>query len=233
MWIGQFKQVWGVWPVAIAVVLTMGGCHHPPNALLRKQGIDAYQQKDTATADDRFGQAVGQDPTDWKSLYYLGLIRLDQDRPRDAQLLLEQALELRYKHQETDDILDALAQALWLRQAHQPLVGLLERAIRDRGTSRDYIRQGRYLMMMGDRDAARLAYEKAAYFAADGESKPYVTLADFYETIGDTDRAVTALRQAHGIAPKDTHLSNRLRRYGIVPGPTAALEPLQPQRPTR
>ena len=80
-------------------------------------------------------------------------------------------------------------------------------------------------MQQGDIDQAKLAYRKAAFFALPGDAEPFLTLADFYESIGDTANAVTALRHAYTVTPKDRQIHDRLRRYGIVPGPTAQLPP--------
>ena len=79
------------------------------------------------------------------------------------------------------------------------------------------------LMEQGDIDQTKLAYRKAALFAKPGNAEPFLTLTDFYESIGDTANAVTALRHAYTITPKDQQIHDRLRRYGIVPGPTATL----------
>lgn len=205
-----------------ATLLATTGCQEP-NPLLRKQGMDAYDQQATTDAQQRFVQAVEQDPTDWKSLYYLGKIRLQQGKSFEAQTLLEQALVLRQDHPETADILDALAAALFQRGRIEALHQLLAKSIDDYGTSRDYIRHGKYLMEQGDIDQAKLAYRKAAFFAQPDDAMPFLTLADFYESIGDTANAVTALRHAYTVTPKDRQIHDRLRRYGIVPGPTAAL----------
>ncbi len=213
------------WLAVVAVVAVCVGCQSKPNPLLRKHGIDALNDKNLAAAEKRFVQAVEQDPTDWKSLYHLGLIRLQQGMAFDAQILLERALELRHNDAETSDILDALAESLFQRRRMEHLHKLLTQAVTDHGTSRDYLRQGRYMAKLGDVDAAKLAYRKAAYFAAPGDPDPFVKLADFYESIGDTTNAITSLRHAHAIAPGNQRLQHRLREYGIVPGPTAAVPP--------
>jgi len=212
-----------VWLMAVTAALAVQGCSS--NALLRKQGVEQYNSKDIALADKRFGQAVEQDPTDWKSLFYLGRVRLEQGRWYDAQLLLEKALELRHHGPETVDILDALAQALNGRGRVGQLHTLLASAVEDYGTSRDYARQGRYLQKLGDIDGAQLAYRKAAYFAGGDDPAPFVALADFYDSIGDTDNAVVALRHAYAVTPTDPQLQDRLRRHGIVPGPTSGIAP--------
>ena len=210
--------------VAVIAATLITGCQKP-NPLLRKHGMDAYDEQATEHAQQQFVQAVEQDPTDWKSLYYLGKIRLQQGKSFEAQNLLEQALAIRQDHAQTADILDALAGALFQRGRIEALHQLLAKAIDDYGTSRDFTRHGKYLMEQGDIDQAKLAYRKAAFFAKPGDAQPFLTLVDFYETIGDTANAVTALRHAYTVTPKDRQIHDRLRRYGIVPGPTAMLTP--------
>jgi len=213
--------------VAVIAATLLAGCQKS-NPLLRKHGMDAYDEQATDQAQQRFAQAVEQDPTDWKSLYYLGKIRLQQGKSFEAQTLLEQALVLRQDRAETADILDALAAALFQRGRIEALHQLLAKAIDDYGTSRDFTRHGKYLMEQGDVDQAKLAYRKAAFFAKPGNAGPFLTLTDFYESIGDTANAVAALRHAYTITPKDRQIHDRLRRYGIVPGPTAQLTPEKP-----
>ena len=218
-----------VWPALLIFALMVNGCARF-NTLLRKQGIEAYQAEDLEVADEHFSQAIAQDPTDWKSLFYLGKIRLKQRRSLDAQLLLEKAFELRHHNSETPDILDAMAESLSRQGQAVPLTKLLERAVQDYGTSRDYARQGKYLQKLGDVDGAKLAYRKAAFFAPEGDVGPFLALADFYESISDTTNAVTALRHAYAVTPGDPRLNDRLRRYGIVPGPTTGIAPEKAKR---
>ncbi len=206
----------------LALTISLAACN--ANPVLRMHGLDALGTDDLKQAEAQFAQAVEQDPTDWKSLYHLGVIRLQQGNALDAQLLLERALVLRRDHAETADILDALAQALSQAKRIDDLHALINQAVDDYGSSRDYIRQGSYLHQLGDIDGAKFAYRKAAYFAKPGDAQPFVNLADFYEQIGDTANAVTSLRHAYGINPKDRLIAERLRNYGIVPGPTAAIK---------
>lgn len=216
---------WVLSVLLVAVTLTVvPGCVRG-NAWLRKEGVERYNGKELTIADEHFSQAVEQDPTDWKSLYYLGRVRLEQRRAYDAQLLLEKAMELRHHGPETADILDALAQALSDRGRLGQLHTFLASAVQDYGTSRDYTRQGRYLQKLGDVDGAKLAYRKAAYFAPNDDASPFIALADFYDSIGDTGNAVIALRHAYAVTPTDPELQDRLRRHGIVPGPTSGIAP--------
>ena len=205
-------------------IVGLAGCQ-PPNALLRKQGMNAYERGGIERADERFSLAVAQDPTDWKSQYYLGLVRLKQGRPHEAQLLLERALSLRAEAAETPDVIDALAESLYQQKEFVKLNALLQDSARAVGDARSYLRLGTFLGRAGDVDNAVVAYRKAIRFADDDDPAPYVALADFYESIGDRANALTALRQAYGLAPGSSRLADRLRQHGIVPGPTVALPP--------
>ncbi len=215
-----------VWLVTAAV-----GCE--PNPTLRKQGMSALRRGSVRWAENRFEKALRQDPTDWKSLYYLGLVRLEQQLPLQAELLLGQSLILREDHSESADILDALAESLY-RQGPggtTKLHALLARTTKNKGGSRDFLRQGAYLTKIGDMDGAKMAYHKAAYFAPPGDTAPLVALADFSNLIGDHDAAVDALRQAYSVDPDNQHVAERLREHGLVPGPTVALPANTEPRP--
>lgn len=217
------RYFWSLLAVAVAGVLVMTSSGCEPNPLLRRQGMDALEVGDIDWADNRFSVAVRQDPTDWKSQYYLGRVRLEQDRAAEAQIHLEQALTLREDHPETSDILDVLAEALFRQAANARLYQLLHDATQNYGTLKDYLRQADYLAKTGDIDGAKVAFRKAARFADKDDATPYVAMADFYESIGNTDNAISALRRAYAITPGSRRLANRLREYGIVPGPTAGL----------
>ncbi len=207
----------------VMMLMSATGCE--PNRLLRRQGMDAVEAGDLDRADDRFTKAMRQDPTDWKSLYYLGKIRTEQGQLIEAQLLLDKALSLRGNHLETDDILDAMAEVLYRQEQKDRLHAMLKQAVEDRPTTRSYVRQAIYLHKMGDADGAKLAFQKAVRFSRADDPTPYLAMADFYESIGDRKAAATALRQAYGIDSSIPGLIERLRGYGIVPGPTAGLPP--------
>jgi tetratricopeptide (TPR) repeat protein len=209
----------GLWALAASV-----GCE--PNRLLRQQGMDALEVGDVELADNRFTKASRQDSTDWKSMFYLGKIRLDQGEWVEAQVLLEKALSIRGHHPETDDILDGMAETLFRQGEKDRLYAMLKQTTQDRPVTKSYLRQAKYFYKLGDVDGAKVAYQKAARFALSTDASPYLEMADFYESIGDTGATVTALRQAYAIDPSTPGLSDRLRDNGIVPGPTAGLSPL-------
>ncbi len=213
-------RILGILPVAAMAAVPIG-CE--PNSYLRQRGVEALHAGDTRWADERFSQAVRQDATDWKSLYYLGQIRLKQGQPLEAQMHLERALTLRPDHRQTADILDQLAEALFQQGQTANLHALVKQATQEYGTTRDYLRQAQYLAKSGDVDGAKLAYRKAGQFAQPDDATPFVSMAEFYDSINDRQNAITALRCAYGIDPRSIKLRNRLRSFGVVPGPTIAL----------
>jgi Flp pilus assembly protein TadD len=194
-----------------------------PNPVLRKHGMEAYRVGDIEYADERFSTAVEQDPTDWKSQWYLGRVRLSQNRDAQAESRLLQAYALRSEHAETPQIIDDLAEALVRQGKNDQLADLLGQSATRYATVHDYLRQGKYLARAGDIDSAKVAYLKAIRFAKADDAEPYIEYANFLEDVGDSEGALYRLRQAYGIDPENIRLANRFRRYGIVPGPTISL----------
>jgi tetratricopeptide (TPR) repeat protein len=93
------------------------------------------------------------------------------------------------------------------------------------GGSNDFLRQANYLTKLGDMDQAKVAYQKAIHFAAQDDAEPWIAMAAFYELVGDKGNAIEALRHAHAINPANLSVADRLRHYGIVPGPAAGIQP--------
>ncbi len=209
--------------LALAALLLTGCQSQPPNEVLRERGDWAMWRKDYAAAEAHYGYAAARIPTDWEAQYGYGRALMKQQRWLDAQLALEKALALRPQHPETAPILDQLAECLFRQGAREQLLSVLDQAVDTYHTSDDFLRLGNYLAKLGDIDAARVAYRKACHFAADDDIKPYLALVVFYEIVGDRHAAVIALRQAYNVNPNNDDVNNRLRRYGVVPGPTIGL----------
>lgn len=207
-----------------AAFIPLAGCQKP-NAFLRKEGMDAYADKQYELSHQKFSKAVNQEADDWKAHYYLGMIALKQDRPLDAQLSLEKALSVRSENQETIAILDALAESLQQQGKYANLAAMLQEAADRYGRPEDYLRQGIYLGKSGDVDGAKLAFKKAIRFAAKDDPTPFIALAEFYDSLGAGADALMALRQAYYIEPYNVRVRENIRRHGMVPGPTVAVEP--------
>jgi Flp pilus assembly protein TadD len=211
---------------AMAIITFAAGCR-TPNGVLRQRGLLAMDAHNDDAAFENFRTAVKQDPTDWRAQYYFGVMLLKKGYPLEAQLALEKARSLRPAHPETPDILDHLAEALFEQGRYENLHALIEQAAEQFGTTRDFLRQAKYLAKMDQVDAALIAYRKAARFAEPNDATPWIEMAAFYERLGDTPNAVATWRQALHIEPKNEQVAAKLRQYGIVPGPSAARQPQQ------
>jgi len=217
----------GRWMVIAAASMLLGGALIGCGGLDRGHARHYYETKQYDEAETRFERLVARDLTDWESRYYLGMIRLHQNRPLDAEILLEQAHRLRHDHPETPMILDGLAEAMLRQDRTAALAAMLEEATRYHGTSKDFVRQAVYLGRSGDADGAAAAFRRAAAVADPGDPSPFLAAADYYESIGDDPRAVTALRNALYVRKNDPFIGARLRKHGVIPGPAAELEPVR------
>ncbi len=214
----------GLLVILSLVVCVTVGCATPNYALRDKAHVSSFHG-DQVSAEKYLVQAIKQDPTDWEAQYMLGGLVMEQGRLVEAEGHLERAWSLRDRHAETSDILDRLAEAIYRQDEQATLFSLLKRAAEEYKTTYDYVRQAWYLGKVGDVDNARLALRKAYEFAEVGDPLPHTAAADFYESMGDEDEAILSLRRALWVAPRDRKVAERLRGYGIVPGPTIALRP--------
>jgi Flp pilus assembly protein TadD len=213
------------------LALLASGCVN--NVVLRERGVENLRQKDYVAAANHFDRAARMKPTDWESQYLLGWTLLKLNRPLDAQIPLEQALTLKPNHESTPGMLDALAESLYQQNRYETLHTFLEEAAAYWGTTDDYLRQGKYAEKTGDLDAAMTAYRKAGLWADADDARPYIAMADLYETLGDVPNTLTALGHAYWANPTDPGLPDRFRRHGIVPGPTVGIKPEKAEKPQR
>lgn len=214
--------------VLLPVLLLSVGCE--TQSMIREKGEVAYYAGNYEQAREHYARAVDRLPSDYRAHYNLGLAHLELDQPSRAQRSFEQAWTLRGRDPEwRPRILDQMAEAIYRQDRPERLQAMLEDAVRDGGTTQDRLRQAKYLMMIGDPDGARNAYRSAAYFAGGNDPRPYVAVADFYEAINDELNAVRALRWAYYVDQGNPEVAERLRRYGIVPGPTVAEAPPKPE----
>lgn len=214
--------------ILVATLLVQVGCE--TTLMMRDKGHAAMHLGDYEQAAGHYGRAVDKSPHDYLSQYYLGVAHLKQGQPLRAQLALERALTLRPQGSpHTDDILDHLAESMYQQGRYDSLHTFLDGSAKYYGRTQDYLRQADYLAKTGDVDAAKVAYRKAAYFARSGDATPYIAIADFYDSFNDVPSAIESLRYGYYVDPDNQEVADGLRKYGIVPGPTVAIEPPKPE----
>lgn len=214
--------------LAAALLASLVGCE--TNIRLREKGQLAAGRGDYEQARAYFEKAAQRKPTDALAHYELGKTWLELDAPLKAQASLERALVLEPANPDlTPHLLDLIAESIYRQGDYDALHNFFERTSGAYHTARDYLRQARYMVKVGDLDAAAQAYRKAAYYAPPGDASPYLAVADFYESVNDTPNAVAALRYAYYVDPQSQEIADRLRRHGVVPGPTVGEAPPKPQ----
>ncbi len=201
---------------------TLTGC----NSILRREALDAMAAGDLSTADVKLRRALVNQPGDYRANWYLAEVRMRQNQYLAAQQLLGHALKQHPDGPDTPKLLDLMAESLFKQNENALLTTFLADTARERRNVSDYIRQARYLSAIGDTDGVNLAFIKAAKFARVDDARPYLAAAEYYESVGDRERVITALRHAYYIRPDDKAVQDRLRRNGIVPGPTVGIAPL-------
>lgn len=206
------------------------GCFNPP--VERYYAREALEAGDYRTAQTRAQGVLERDASDWEAHYLLGKALLGMNQPVKAETELQLALAVEDEDAEnTPKILDAVAESLYRQERQAELIGFLDAQINRYEGWQDYARKGRFLAKAGDKDNAALAYRQAAYWSKNTDPAIYIEIADFYEGIGNYDRAKQALRWAYYIDDTNEEVEDRFRRLGEVPGPTLEESPPQPEYP--
>lgn len=206
------------------LTLTLLGCQIT-NPTLREKALTARQEGNTDRAIKLYSKALSQRDTDWRALEGIADIRFDQQNWIDAQHGYEKIISLQPENTQVSQWLDRVAECLFKQGRNDALQDMLRNANEQYGSSDDFLRQANYLTKVGDMDQAQVAYRKAVHFADKDNAQPWIAMAAFYELIGDKGNAIDTLRRAHAINPNNLSVADRLRHYGIVPGPAAGIQP--------
>jgi tetratricopeptide (TPR) repeat protein len=228
--------------VLSAAALSPQGCSMSQDTA-RAKAIEAYRANNRPQARQYFEYVVHNDATDYKSHYYLGQVGLASGEPDYARRHFEIAYTIRQARPETfiapepglndtqlpipsrSQIVDGLAEAIYQQKNFPQLFTFLNQVCQQYGQPDDYLRQARYMKLVGDPDAARFAHVNAARATGGKQAGPYVALGDFLDDVGLRDEATKAYRQAYTIDPNHPKLADKLRAHGLVPGPTIGLPP--------
>lgn len=202
--------------------LAQAGCGARPIESVRTSANFQFQQQQYNQAAVEYTEIVDRAPGDWQAQYRLGQCELELGKPDRARTALEIAHARRPAN---EDVVDALAEAMYRQGDEQPLFDLLTRRAETEQTVRAWLRLGRYSAELGDADTALTAFETAIELDAGRTVEPYVQTAVFSQQIGDLDTALRRLRQAYKIDPENPVVDRQLRDLGEVPGPTLALPP--------
>lgn len=193
-----------------------------PVETLRERGDAHFARGEFSEAASNYERITARYPGDWQAQYRLGYSLLEIDRLAGAR----RALELAHSHRPGNaEVANALAEVMFRQGDERQLFEFLRERAESTQHPESYRRWAHYSLEMGDPDSANLAINKAIALDEGRSVEPYLDAAELAERLGDLDLALRRLRQAYGINPHDTRVTNRLRAMGEVPGPTLALPP--------
>lgn len=222
--------------LGLAGLLLASGCYKPAvdggfynPAVAKFHAGKEIEAGNYVAAQQKLEPVLYNDPQDWEGRYLMGKAYLGQGRALEAQSELEQALAVKDRSEEwTPKILDALAESLHRQERFEELYAFLDAQINRYEGWEDYARKARFLAKANDIDGAALAYRQAAFFSRNADEDIYIEMADFFEGLGDYDKAVQSLKWAYYINDEREDIPARLRKLGVVPGPTVKEAPPQP-----
>ncbi len=210
--------------LALGLAAALSGCNTVSVLSLEEQAYRAETREEYATAATKYQQALDKSPGRVYSRVGLGRVQLDMDEPRAARRNLELALAAR---PDDPEILDLLAQSMVESGDNAAMYRLLRGRAEQRNAVADWMRLGKFAAEAGDADVAENALLTAATLDRGQTAAPQIALADFYESIGAEDKALTRLRMALYLDQSNLELQDRIRAMGETPGPTFALQPVE------
>ncbi|MFG0257789.1 MAG: tetratricopeptide repeat protein [Phycisphaerales bacterium JB043] len=189
---------------------------------VREDATINYQEGNFEDALADWGEAVDRDPGDYRGRVGLGKTFLALDRPEAAREQFELAYELR---RDDHAVLDLLCESMIAANQIGDMHNLLEDRAQTRQTPREWHFFGKWSANVGDIDTAERAFLTAAQLDGGRNAVFQLSLANFYEGLGDADEALRRLRMAMYLDPENLAIHDRIRAMGQVPGPSYALVP--------
>ncbi len=208
--------------LAALILVASSGCGPRPATAIMDSGNRYFDRGNYERAAAEFAEVIERYPGDWSAHYMYGLSELQLKQPAKARTALEVAQSLRPGD---PGVVDALAEAMFQEGSDAELFTFLKGQAESERSVRAYMRWAQYSLELGDPDSARAANQTAIMIDEGETVEPYLQAAIIAEQLGDVDEALRRLRQAYGIDPADSRVTDRLRALGEVPGPTIALPP--------
>ena len=207
----------------IAVVIA--GCASPPSDIMyRRRGDEAFSRGRFEDARISYIKYNEIRPGRADIYYKLGICDARTGRVAEAVQNLRIASDM---EPENVAYVEAFARALFDAGEYEDVYALLRWRTEQPGLSGDYIRLGRFAAMMGDADVAELAFKTAAKIDQGLTVAPQLALADFYQSIGDTEQELLRLKMALFIDTNHEQVNGRIRELGFIPGPTFRITPAE------
>lgn len=210
----------------LLALTTFGGGCSSQRALpmVHAAGNEAYQRGNYEQAIVEYKEYIERKPYDAHVRHNLAKAYLGAGEP---QLAREHATVCHDIDPENTEYSATLAEAMLKTNDLDGLFAFLRSEAAERGRPADQILLGRYLAQVGTADEAEDAFLAAARIDRGQSVEPQWELANFYRSIGATDKETERLRMIIWLRPEDPEAMARLRELGKVPGPSYALPPAE------
>ncbi len=190
----------------------------------REAGIQLYNEGNYAEAAGAFKNAARQDTRDYKSYYYMGASYEALKQYEQANQAYKTALDVTHRSLEGQEnrafrirIMDSLASLLARTDDRGVEKAELEKQAASRKTGEWYLVLAKTYRASGDPDSAVEAYNRGFLI----DTKDFDLAKDyglFMVQIGQTHKAISPLRRANAIDPRDPQVAAAMRQIGLVPG---------------
>jgi tetratricopeptide (TPR) repeat protein len=217
---------------ATLLVTIVVGCadSKPPLVRLREKADYFVETRQDERAVDEYKAFLDRKPEDTEIRYKYAQALSRVNRKPEAREQFSILVDVA----PTDErFIDGYTQSLYEANALPELAAFLARMTTQRGSVRDFIRQGEFNLRAGDPDGAKTAYQTAAKLDGGRSTGPWIALADMYRGLGDLRSEKAMVERALFIAPMDPALSARYRTLGGIPGPTAGVRPEEYVEPAK
>lgn len=207
----------------IAAGIALPACSNTRSlANVELAGDRAYAAGDYELARQEYKEFVDRRPGKARVQHALGKSYLELGQPQAAAQCLWVAHDM---DPNNDEYTETLADALYQAGDRGKLYDLLRSMTRQPGRVQDYIRLGHYAALLGHVDEALTALLTAAKIDGGKTVGPQIALAEFYQSVGDHENALTRLRMALYLDPANAEVAAKIRELGEIPGPSFSLVP--------
>ena len=212
--------------VTASVLLPVAGCESTPNAptnLLLEKGNHDFEWGRYEQAAEHYGDILDREPGDPKALEGYGRCMLALGRPADAAESFSLAVARRPGDR---DLLVLLAEAEFEAGDLDEAFDLVRTWALDNNDAVAWYKLADFARRSNDPDTARDSIIRAIEIDPDGSASYYLLAAEIdMDLLQNTTSALRRLRQAYGLEPGNQEISDRIRAYGEIPGPTLVLPP--------
>ncbi|MEE2896639.1 MAG: tetratricopeptide repeat protein [Planctomycetota bacterium] len=215
-------------PIALlgGALFSTAGCETTrgtPSIVLQERGDHEFEWGRYDSAIGFYRQILDREPGDADALEMYGRCLLELGKPVEAAESLSIAVARRPGER---DLLFLLAEAEFQAGDVDEAFDLVRTWALDNNDAGAWFTLADFSRRSSDPDTARDAVVRAIEIDPDGSVEYYLLAAEIdIELLQNTSSALRRLRQAYGLAPDDPRVSDRIRAYGEIPGPTLVLPP--------